>query len=98
LKNKAIKIDKMYTLISYRFFIVLDNPQVREVIAKKEPSFDSIVKMYTDFNSYRIKKKRSDPYNGFKEKNDLKTWLDEKKKSKAPQAIQCDRENVLANG
>ncbi|MCL2639006.1 MAG: hypothetical protein FWD48_11635 [Oscillospiraceae bacterium] len=75
LKNKAVSIDKMYMLVSHRFFVVVCNPDVQNnVLAKHQTAFKSIIEMYRILDDYRCKKKI--PLPSTVEENGLLKFLD----------------------
>lgn len=77
IKNKAVSIDKIYDLISYRFFVVLNNREVQErVILPHRTSYTNIIEMYRMLDNFRKKEKRPDPYCGF-ENTDLIKFLND---------------------
>jgi len=75
LKNKAVGTDKLYDLVSYRFFIVVNNREVQEkIIAVHLSSYKNIIEMYKILNGYRKKNKLPAPFLAFEE-NDLLKFL-----------------------
>ena len=71
LQTNSISIDKLYNLIAFRFFIVVNNPRVVEIIKKHNENFVNIVIMFNDLNEYRIRKKRQAPYKDFTVNTDM---------------------------
>jgi hypothetical protein len=75
LKSKAVGTDKLYDLVSYRFFIVLNNREVQEkIIAVHKSSYKNIIEMYKILNGHRKKNKLPTPFPTF-EQNDLLKFL-----------------------
>jgi len=93
LKNKAVSVDKMYDLVSYRFFIVVCTPEVqREIILKHEDSYENIISMYRILEKYRIKKGKKPPFRKYEE-NDLLKFLENNHFSN--ETVHATQETVL---
>lgn len=76
LKTKLVNIDKIYDLVSYRFFIVVNNSEVqKEIISIHQSSYFNIISMYKTLENYRKKKNLPEPFPHFVD-NDLITYLD----------------------
>jgi len=75
LKEKTVSIEKMYDLIAYRFFVVVNCRQVQEtVIGRRRAAFANLIRMYKLLYDYRLKAQLPPPFEDF-EKNDLLRYL-----------------------
>ena len=75
LESNTVSAKKLYELISYRFFIVVNCREVQEkVIGLHNASYGNIIAMYTILNDYRKKKKKPLPFDKFEE-NDLLAYI-----------------------
>jgi len=73
LENNAISKDNLYSLIQHRLFVVLNNPDVQDLIIHRKPSFDKLIDMCDILSIHRkkLEKKKNIPSskNWFNEKN-----------------------------